>query len=120
VVAYVEFLRWVACDYFLTASGVDIRGVCLEARSAPLRQRATDLCQLADPTAASLTEGVWRAAGGTARLVAEALDLLAAEDLVPREGPGSLPATVPVRCGRVEARRRALQRRTDLEHGAAR
>ena len=78
VVAYVEFLRWVACDYFLTAHRVDARGICFEPRSASMRGRATDLCRLAEPTAEDIPEGVWRGSGGTPRLCAEALVLLAA------------------------------------------
>lgn len=114
VVAYVEFLRWVACDYFLTADGVDARGICFEVQSGPLRQRATNLCRLADPTVPTLGQGVWRGTGGKVRLQAEALVLLAADDVVPQEGPGALPADIPVRCGRTEAHRRACQRRDDL------
>jgi hypothetical protein len=114
VVAYVEFLRWVARDYFLTAADVDVRGVCFEARSGPLRERATDLCRLADPRAAEITDGTWRSSGGVAQLSAEALALLAAGDVVPRDGPGALPADVPVRCGRAEAYRCARQRQQDL------
>ena len=118
VVAFVEFLRWVECDYFLTTHHVDGRGICFEPLSASIRQRATDLCQLAEPTAGSIPEGVWRGSGGTARLRTEAFVLLAAGDLVPREGPGALSPAVPARRGRVEAYRRALQRADDLDQDA--
>lgn len=117
VVAFVEFLRWVECDYFLTTHHVDGRRICFEPRSASIRQRATDLCQLAEPLAGSIPAGVWRGSG-TARLRTEALVLLADGDLVPRHGPGALPPAIPVRCGRVEAHRRARQRANDLDHDA--
>ena len=117
VVAYVEFLRWVDCDYAVKAHHAQLPGVCCEPRSAALRRRATDLCRLASPMAADLGDGVWRGSGGPVRLEDEALALLAAGTLVPRVGPGALPSSVPVRCGRAEAYRRARQRAEDLDEG---
>lgn len=114
VVAYVEYLRWVDCDYFLTAPGVDVRDIPYEAQSGLLRDRATDLCRLAEPASPAVTEWPWRRSGGKPRLCVEALVLLAAGTLVPERGPGALPLDVPVRCGRIEAYRRACQRRDDL------
>jgi hypothetical protein len=118
VVAYVEFLRWVACDYVVTTHHAELPGVCCEPRSAALRRRANDLCRLASPTAPDLGEGVWRGSGGPVRLEVEALADLAAGALVPPDGPGALPPSVPVRCGRAEAYRRARQRGEDLDEGA--
>lgn len=108
VVAYIEHLRRVECDYHLTKAPTSLRaGIEIEVRGRSLSRRATGLCRLADPAAPDVGDGAWRAAGGRWGMTASALAELAVEPLVTQTGPGSLPPGTPLRLAHVEAYRRA-------------
>lgn|GEM_PF-3908062 len=108
-----EYLRWVECDPFLPGTGSAFAGIDTEARCTTMVRRATNLRRLSDPAAPDIGTAIWRGARGAAHLKAGAYVRLARGELVPTRGPGALPPDVPVRCGRLEAYRRACQRRDD-------
>ncbi|MDN5854276.1 MAG: hypothetical protein L0K86_15775 [Actinomycetia bacterium] len=106
-----EFLRWVGCDPFLPGTGAMFTGIDMEVRCSSILRRATDLRRLVDPMAPDIGTAIWRAAKGSVHLQSAAYARLARSELLPRRGPGALPPDVPVRFARVEAYRRACQRR---------
>ncbi len=108
VVAYIEHLRRVSCDYHLTTALAALRrGIGLEVGARALAGRATDLCRLADPLAPDVPVAAWRAVGRRWGCELAALSELAAAPIVPRTGPGVLPPGTPLRLAHVEAYRRA-------------
>jgi hypothetical protein len=106
--AVVEYLRCVEWDPWTWGPILRDEDALDVTRSrAELLARATDLRRVAIPNAGDVSATVWRACGGYRALHAEALRQLATSDVVPWLEANPLATAVPIRCGRVSARRHA-------------
>jgi hypothetical protein len=114
VAAYVEILRWVLCDPWWPGSAHG-GGVVIDRFDIVLRTRAVGLLRLTVPTAGAIAPSVLQGLGGASAVCGAALQELAASPLEPWSNRSTAADRVPVRCGRVRARERALQWLADQE-----
>jgi hypothetical protein len=114
VVAYGEIIRWVLEDPWwpgpANGDGVDIGRF-----DTVLRSRATRLWRLTVPGAGDISPGILRGMGGSRAVYGQALSAIATSPLEPWSGRSAAADRVPVRCGRLRTRQRAVQWLADQE-----